>query len=149
MRGVRSRMCTRTTGCSRPRWPPTCTRRSRAVTSSQQRPTPPFRARDRDRIGSTWAQFHTHLYSNFYVYQYATGIAAADHLVERVAAGDQKAVESYRAFLRSAGSRYPLEGLRMAGVDMTSPEPVEAAFATLASMGGRLGKMSASLSPPP
>src|SRR5438876_3897742 len=93
---------------------------------------------DRARVGSTWAQFHTHLYSNFYVYQYATGIAAADHLVGRVAAGDEKAVESYRAFLRSAGSMYPLEGLRMAGVDMTSPEPVEAAFATLASMVDRL-----------
>src|ERR1700681_175568 len=37
--------------------------------------------RDRDRIGSTWAQFHTHLYRNFYVYQYAPGIAGADHLV--------------------------------------------------------------------
>ena len=98
--------------------------------------------RDRDRIGSTWAQFHTHLYSNFYVYQYATGIAAADHLVTRVAAGDPQAVESYRAFLRSAGSMYPLEGLRMAGVDMTSPEPVEAAFATLASMVDRLEKLA-------
>ncbi|HKW73785.1 MAG TPA: M3 family oligoendopeptidase, partial [Candidatus Dormibacteraeota bacterium] len=94
--------------------------------------------RDRERIGSTWAQFHTHLYSNFYVYQYATGIAAADHLVERVAAGDPQAVASYRAFLRSGGSMYPLEGLQMAGVDMTSPEPVEAAFATLASMVDRL-----------
>ena len=94
--------------------------------------------RDRERIGSTWAQFHTHLYSNFYVYQYATGIAAADHLVERVATGDPKAVESYLAFLKSAGSMYPLEGLRMAGVDMTSPEPVEAAFATLATMVDRL-----------
>ncbi|TMD73607.1 MAG: oligoendopeptidase F [Chloroflexi bacterium] len=94
--------------------------------------------RDRDRIGSTWAQFHTHLYSNFYVYQYATGIAAADHLVQRVAAGDRKAVDSYLAFLKSASSMYPLEGLRMAGVDMTSPEPVEAAFATLASMVDRL-----------
>src|SRR5260370_38243653 len=89
---------------------------------------------DRERIGSTWAQFHTHLYSNFYVYQYATGIAAADHLVERVAAGDQKAVESYLSFLKSASSMYPLEGLRMAGVDMTSREPVETAFATLGSM---------------
>ena len=94
--------------------------------------------RDRDRIGSTWAQFHTHLYSNFYVYQYATGIAGADHLVERVANGDAKAIESYIAFLKSAGSMYPLEGLRMAGVDMTSPEPVEAAFATLAAMVTRL-----------
>jgi oligoendopeptidase F len=94
--------------------------------------------RDRERVGSTWAQFHTHLYSNFYVYQYATGIAAADHLVGRVAAGDAQAVESYRAFLKSGGSMYPLDGLRMAGVDMTSPEPVEAAFATLASMVDRL-----------
>ena len=99
--------------------------------------------RDRDRIGSTWAQFHTHLYSNFYVYQYATGIAAADHLVQRVAAGDRKAVESYLAFLRSASSMYPLDGLRMAGVDMTSPEPVEAAFATLASMVDRLEQLTA------
>jgi len=103
--------------------------------------------RDRDRIGSTWAQFHTHLYSNFYVYQYATGIAAADHLVGRVAAGDEKAVESYRAFLRSAGSMYPLEGLRMAGVDMTSPEPVEAAFATLASMVDRLETLAPPMAP--
>lgn len=100
--------------------------------------------RDRDRIGSTWAQFHTHLYSNFYVYQYATGIAAADHLVQRVAAGDRKAVESYLAFLRSASSMYPLDGLRMAGVDMTSPEPVEAAFATLASMVDRLESLTRS-----
>src|SRR2546429_3518171 len=94
--------------------------------------------RDRDRIGSTWAQFHTHLYSNFYVYQYATGIAAADHLVERVAAGDAKAVESYRAFLRSAGSMYPPEGLRMAGADMTLPEPAQAAVATQSSLGDPL-----------
>jgi oligoendopeptidase F len=98
-------------------------------------------SRDRERIGSTWAQFHTHLYSNFYVYQYATGIAAADHLVGRVANGDAKAVKAYLAFLKSGGSMYPLEGLRMAGVDMTSREPVEAAFATLASMVDRLEKL--------
>jgi oligoendopeptidase F len=98
-------------------------------------------SRDRERIGSTWAQFHTHLYSNFYVYQYATGIAAADHLVGRVADGDAKAVKAYLAFLKSGGSMYPLEGLRMAGVDMTSREPVEAAFATLASMVDRLEKL--------
>ena len=95
-------------------------------------------AADRERIGSTWAQFHTHLYSNFYVYQYATGIAGANHLVERVADGDGAAVAAYLEFLKSAGSMYPLDGLRMAGVDMTSPEPVEAAFATLASMVARL-----------
>lgn len=98
--------------------------------------------RDLERIGSTWAQFHTHLYSNFYVYQYATGIAAADHLVGPVADRDPKAVESYLAFLRSGGSMYPLDGLRMAGVDMTSKEPVEAAFATLASMVERLERLT-------
>jgi oligoendopeptidase F len=93
---------------------------------------------DRDRIGSTWAQFHTHLYSNFYVYQYATGIAGANHLAERVAAGDQNAVESYLAFLKSGGSMYPLDGLQLAGVDMSSPEPVASAFAVLADMVARL-----------
>ena len=98
-------------------------------------------AADRDRIGSTWAQFHTHLYSNFYVYQYATGIAGANQLVERVADGDAKAVASYLAFLKSAGSMYPLEGLKLAGVDMTSHEPVRAAFATLASMVARLEEL--------
>jgi oligoendopeptidase F len=98
---------------------------------------------DRDRAGSTWAQFHTHLYSNFYVYQYATGIAGAHHLSARVAAGESKAVEDYLAFLKSAGSMYPLDGLKLAGVDMSSPEPVQAAFASLADMVTRLESLVA------
>src|SRR5258708_37979158 len=98
--------------------------------------------RERERIGSTWAQFHTHRYSNFYVYQYATGIAGAGHLVQRVADGDPKAAEFYRAFLKSAGSMYPLEGLRLAGGDMTSPQPGGAAFATRARMGSRPEKVA-------
>jgi oligoendopeptidase F len=98
---------------------------------------------DRERIGSTWAQFHTHLYSNFYVYQYATGIAGANHLAERVASGDPKAVDAYLAFLKSGGSMYPLEGLKLAGVDMSSPEPVDSAFAVLAEMVDRLEKLVA------
>jgi oligoendopeptidase F len=96
---------------------------------------------DRDRAGSTWSQFHTHLYSNFYVYQYATGIAGAHHLAERVAAGQAGAVEDYLAFLKSAGSMYPLDGLKLAGVDMASPEPVQAAFAALDDMVTRLEKL--------
>jgi len=98
---------------------------------------------DRERIGSTWAQFHTHLYSNFYVYQYATGIAGANHLAERVAAGEPSAVQAYLAFLKSGGSMYPLDGLRLAGVDMSSPEPVESAFAALANMVARLEELVA------
>ena len=96
---------------------------------------------DRDRAGSTWAQFHTHLYSNFYVYQYATGIAGAHHLAEKVAARVPGAADSYIRFLKSAGSMYPLEGLRMAGVDMSSPEPVQAAFATMADYVSRLERL--------
>jgi oligoendopeptidase F len=96
---------------------------------------------DRDRAGSTWAQFHTHLYSNFYVYQYATGIAGAHHLANRVAAGDPGAAEAYIAFLTSGGSMYPLDGLRLAGVDMSSTEPVNAAFAALADTVTRLEKL--------
>jgi oligoendopeptidase F len=98
---------------------------------------------DRERIGSTWAQFHTHLYSNFYVYQYATGIAGANHLAERVAAGDSRAVQAYLAFLKSGGSMYPLDGLRLAGVDMSSPEPVASAFGTLREMVKRLEELIA------
>src|SRR5439155_18612680 len=73
----------------------------------------------------------------------ATGIAGAHHLANRVAAGEPGAVDSYREFLKSAGSMYPLDGLRMAGVDMSSPEPVQAAFATLADMVTRLESLVA------
>ena len=103
-------------------------------------------ADDRERAGSTWAQFHTHLYSNFYVYQYATGIAGAHHLANRVAAGEPRAVEDYLAFLKSAGSMYPLDGLKLAGVDMSSPEPVQAAFAALGEMVSRLEALVGSTS---
>jgi oligoendopeptidase F len=99
--------------------------------------------RNRERIGSTWAQFHTHLYSNFYVFQYATGIAGANHLAEKVAAGDAVAVRNYLAFLKTGGSMYPLEGLKLAGVDMASPEPVASAFAAFAGMVDRLEELVA------
>jgi oligoendopeptidase F len=102
--------------------------------------------RNRERVGSTWAQFHTHLYSNFYVFQYATGIAGANHLAERVAAGDASAVRNYLAFLKSGGSMYPLDGLRLAGVDMASPEPVASAFAAFAGMVDRLEELIAARS---
>lgn len=92
---------------------------------------------DRERVGVTWAQF-LHMYMNFYVYQYATGISAAHALSRPILAGDAAAVERYLDFLSSGGSRYPLDALRLAGVDMTSPEPVEAAFAVLAGLVERL-----------
>ncbi len=92
---------------------------------------------DSDRLGIRWAQFG-HLYEPFYVFQYATGISAASALARRVLAGEEGAAERYLGFLRAGGSVYPLEGLREAGVDLGSPEPVEAAFATLAQLVDRL-----------
>jgi oligoendopeptidase F len=86
---------------------------------------------DRDRIGITWAQFPIHMYLNFYVFQYATGISAAHALAEGVREGRPKAVENYLAFLKAGNSLYPLEALKLAGVDMTTTGPVERAFDVL------------------
>jgi len=96
---------------------------------------------DRERSGITWAQFHTHLYSNFYVYQYATGIAGAHWLAERVLRGEPGAVDSYINFLSAGSSMYPLDALRRAGVDMASPEPVNQAFEVIAGYVERLEKL--------
>ena len=83
---------------------------------------------DRQRAGITWASFHTHLYANFYVYQYTTGIAAAHALCAGIEANKPGALDAYLGFLRAGGSLYPLDALKLAGVDMTSPAPIEAAF---------------------
>ncbi len=93
---------------------------------------------DQDRVGITWAQFPTHLYMNLYVFQYATGIAGAHALVERVLNGPPHAAGDYLAFLKAGGSMYPLDVLRMAGVDLASPEPVQQAFGVLSGMVDRL-----------
>jgi oligoendopeptidase F len=96
---------------------------------------------DRLRTGSTWAQFSTHLYSNFYVYQYATGIAGAHALARGILDKKEGAVDRYLAFLRAGGSRYPLDALAAAGVDLRSPEPVEIAFGLLAEYVEQLEKL--------
>lgn len=93
---------------------------------------------DANRIGITWAQFPTHLYSNFYVYQYATGISAANTLANGVLRGDEGATERYLNFLRAGSSVYPLDALKSAGVDLTQPEAVDEAFALLADYVSRL-----------
>src|SRR5438445_13102119 len=66
-----------------------------------------------------------HVYSAFYVYKYATGMSAAVALSEKVLAREEGAVERYLAFLRSGGSKFPLETLKEAGVDMRTPAPIE------------------------
>lgn len=70
-----------------------------------------------------------HFYRAFYVYKYATGISASIALSDRVLGGGEKERADYFAFLRSGGSRFPIESLEVAGVDMSRPEPVAAACA--------------------
>ena len=71
-----------------------------------------------------------HFYSAFYVYKYATGISAALALAKRVTGGGEEERQDYFAFLKSGGSRYPIESLKVAGVDMETVEPVQAACDT-------------------
>jgi len=96
---------------------------------------------DRRRTGILWAQFSTHLYRNFYPYQYATGIAAAQALADGVVAEGQPAADRYRRFLAAGGSMYPLDALRLAGVDMTTREPLDRGFAALARYVDRLQQL--------
>lgn len=70
-----------------------------------------------------------HFYSAFYVYKYATGISAAIALAQKVLSEGDKARDAYLGFLKLGGSKYPLDELCDAGVDMSSPEPVEKAIA--------------------
>jgi oligoendopeptidase F len=92
---------------------------------------------DRDRIGITWATF-PHMYMNYYVFQYATGIAGAHAFADRILKGVTGAAEAYLGFLKSGSSRYVLDTIRDAGVDLSTPEPVEAAFRILSSLVDRL-----------
>lgn len=97
---------------------------------------------DRERVGITWAMFG-HLYAAYYVYQYATGISAAHALAHRILAGTAGTAEAYVKFLCAGASVYPLDALKIAGVDMTTPEPVEKAFAILAGYVDRLEALTA------
>ena len=82
-----------------------------------------------------------HFYNAFYVYKYATGLAAAVALAEGVLAGGAEARDRYMAFLRSGGSRYPLQSLQLAGVDMSSPAPVQQALQVFGSLVGQLEQL--------
>ena len=82
-----------------------------------------------------------HFYNAFYVYKYATGISAALALAKRVTQGGEKEREDYFKFLKSGGSRYPIESLKVAGVDMSSSEPIQAALDTFAELVAELEKI--------
>ena len=97
---------------------------------------------DRERVGITWAQFG-HLYRNFYVFQYATGISAAHALAGRILEGTPGAADRYLKFLSAGSSVYAANTLEMAGVDMRTPEAVEQTFAVLADYVDRLADLTA------
>lgn len=82
-------------------------------------------------IAKEWARI-PHFYYNFYVYQYATGFAAATALANNVVHGSSDQKEAYLNFLKSGSSDYPVEIMKRAGVDMTKPDYLEEAFTTFA-----------------
>lgn len=85
---------------------------------------------DRPRVGMVWSTF-SHLFTDYYVYQYATGISGAHALSTRILRGENNAVEDYLGFLKAGSSAYPLDVLKKAGVDLTTPKAVEETFAVM------------------
>ncbi len=88
-------------------------------------------------IAWEWARID-HFFYNFYVYKYATGMASAIALAGSLLTEGQSAVQRYLRFLSSGCSQYPLDLLREAGVDLTTPQPVKAALAEFERLVGEL-----------
>mgnify|MGYP000757241485 CR=1 FL=1 len=82
-----------------------------------------------EAIALEWARI-PHFYTPFYVYQYATGFSAAIAISRKILSGEPGAVEHYKEFLKGGSSMDPIDLLKLAGVDMTSPEPVQEALRT-------------------
>lgn len=80
-----------------------------------------------DNIIYEWARI-PHFYYEFYVYQYATGLSAACQIVKNIETLGEEGVENYKKFLRSGSSMTPIDELKLAGVDMSSKEPIESAI---------------------
>lgn len=87
-----------------------------------------------------WARI-PHFYRGFYVYQYATGYSAATAISAKILKEGEEARNSYIEFLKSGSSNYPVELLKIAGVDMSSPEPVKMAMDTFKNLVDELEKM--------
>lgn len=82
---------------------------------------------DNPEIQYEWARI-PHFYYNYYVYQYATGFAAASYLADKVVHGTQADIDRYLDYLKAGNSDYPLNVIAKAGVDMTSSDYLDAAF---------------------
>ena len=86
-----------------------------------------------DTIKYEWARI-PHFYNAFYVYKYATGYSAATAISNRILTEGEPARDAYIEFLKTGESNYPIELLKIAGVDMSSPEPVRKAMQTFESL---------------
>lgn len=86
-----------------------------------------------DTIKYEWARI-PHFYNAFYVYKYATGYSAASAISGKILSEGKPAAESYISFLKTGECDYPIELLKIAGVDMSSPEPIEEAMTTFNSL---------------
>ena len=95
---------------------------------------------DRPRVGMIWSTFG-HLFQDYYVYSYATGISGAHALSGRILRDEPNAVNDYLGFLKSGSSVYPLEALKKAGVNLITPEAVEETFAVMESYIDRLEEL--------
>lgn len=80
-----------------------------------------------DYISVEWARV-PHFYHSFYVYKYATGYSAATAIVQKILNEGKPAVENYIDFLKCGGSKYPVDALKIAGVDMSQTGPIESAM---------------------
>lgn len=97
---------------------------------------------DRQRVGITWATFTTHLYIDYYSFQYAIGISAANAIAKRILDGVPNAAEDHVNFLKAGSSKSPMDVYKVAGIDMTSTQPIEDAFAVLEEYVDRLGVLT-------
>jgi oligoendopeptidase F len=86
---------------------------------------------DRERVGIIWGTFTTHLYIDYYSFQYAIGISAANAIAKRILDGVPNAAQDHINFLKAGSSLPPMDAYKLAGVDMTSTQPIEDAFAVL------------------
>ena len=93
-----------------------------------------------EQYAYTWIRI-PHFYRNFYVYKYSTSYAAAQALSQKVLKKEKGALEAYLNFLSSGSSKYPLELLKDAGVDMSKPDPIDTTMRKLASLVDEMEKL--------
>ncbi|WP_238404040.1 oligoendopeptidase F [Paenibacillus paridis] len=95
---------------------------------------------DKD-IEMEWARI-PHFYNSFYVYKYATGFSAATSFSKQILEEGQPAVDRYLGFLKSGGSDFSINILKKAGVDMSSPEPIEQAMSVFEELIGQMEQLT-------